>query len=91
MTVVTEKVELGQVLATPDALDKFGPRCLRLCLDRHRDGDFGDLCDEDLRANAQALIDGTRLLSNYDLDAGKLWIITEWDRSVTTCLLPENY
>ena len=34
----------------------------------------------------------TRLLSAYRLkDGAKIWIITEWDRSVTTVLLPEEY
>jgi len=32
------------------------------------------------------------LLSAYrTLRGEKLWIITEWDRSVTTLLLPEDY
>lgn len=50
------------------------------------------LSREDLLANAAALKDGTRLLSAYHLkDGTKIWIITEWDRSATTCLLPEEY
>jgi hypothetical protein len=59
---------------------------------RHRHGDWGDLDPEDRRANERALRLGDRLLSSYRtrLDA-KLWIITEWDRSATTLLLPEEY
>jgi hypothetical protein len=50
------------------------------------------LSGADMRANAEALKEGTRLLSAYHLkDGRKLWIITEWDRSVTTALLPEEY
>jgi hypothetical protein len=30
-------------------------------------------------------------LSSYEVPAGKVWIITEADRSVTTILLPEEY
>jgi hypothetical protein len=45
-----------------------------------------------MRANAVALKEGTRLLSACHLkDRTKIWIITEWDRSVTTALLPEEY
>jgi len=46
---------------------------------------------EEAEANEQALIDGSRLLSAYTLDGEKIWIITEWDRSVTTVLFPSEY
>jgi len=85
---------LGRLLATPgalDAIEQSGDR-LVLFLLRHAAGDWGDLNDEDMRANAEALKEGTRLLSAYHLQDGrKLWIITEWDRSATTALLPEEY
>ena len=32
-----------------------------------------------------------RLFSSYETDIGKIYIITEYDRSVTTILLPEEY
>jgi hypothetical protein len=32
-----------------------------------------------------------RVLSSYETTAGRIWIITESDRSVTTILLPEEY
>jgi hypothetical protein len=35
---------------------------------------------------------GKRLLSSYALsNGGKVWVITEADRSVTTILLPDDY
>ncbi|MCO5193143.1 MAG: plasmid related protein [Anaerolineae bacterium] len=60
-------------------------------LKRHANCDWGDLDATDARTNDQALRDGLRLLSAYDTPAGKLWIISEADRSVTTLLLPEEY
>lgn len=61
-------------------------------LHRHLQGDWGDLCDEDRRANDAALRDDDRLLSSYTVSpTQKLWIITEYDRSVTTLLLPDEY
>ena len=61
-------------------------------LRRHLDGDWGDLCDEDRRSNDAALKNGDRLFSSYRITPDlKLWIITEWDRSVTTLLLPSEY
>lgn len=47
---------------------------------------------EDKRVNEDALRHGQRLLSAYHTRlSDKLWVITEWDRSVTTLLLPEEY
>ena len=62
-------------------------------LDRHVRGDWGDeLCPEDMKANDDALRDGERLLSRYAVGKGiSIYIITEWDRSATTVLLPEEY
>ena len=59
---------------------------------RHAEGDWGDVCDEDRRANEEALVRGYRLFSvYYASDNTKFWIITEHDRSYTTILLPEEY
>ncbi|MBN2573252.1 MAG: hypothetical protein JXP73_01685 [Deltaproteobacteria bacterium] len=81
---------LGQIIATPGALE-LGIDLLPL-LRRHARGDWGEMCEEDLRANDEALLRGGRLFSGYTLPGGRrLWIITEADRSVTTFLLPEEY
>ena len=62
-------------------------------LRRHLHGDWGDLSDRDRRLNDAALKSGEdRLFSSYQVMPDlKLWIITEWDRSVTTLLLPSEY
>lgn len=84
----------GRVVATPGALAALSlagvlPEAL---LDRHVRGDWGDLCEEDRRMNAEALSTGGRLLSAYALpDGTRVWIITEADRSATTLLLPHEY
>jgi hypothetical protein len=57
----------------------------------HATGDWGDLCAFDRRQNQIALRDGYRILSSYEVSTGRVWIITEADRSVTTILLPEEY
>ena len=52
----------------------------------------GDLCAEDRQENERALRVGSRLLSTYRTRREeKLWVITEWDRTATTLLLPEEY
>jgi hypothetical protein len=87
------KFELGQIVATPGALDTFSREELAKCLKRHSEGDWGDLDNEDKAANDDSLNPNHpgRLLSSYRLPSGKLYIITEWNRGVTTLLLPEEY
>ncbi|CAJ0792721.1 hypothetical protein [Ralstonia holmesii] len=88
------RLPLGQLVATPAAvaaLATAGVSVFKL-LNRHARGDWGDLSAEDLALNDLAAITGQRVLSSYLLGNGqKVWIITEWDRSVTTVLLPEDY
>ncbi len=85
---------LGIVVATPGALDALAEagRQPSELLDRHAAGFWGDVCEEDWQANEDALRLDCRLLSVYNLaGGGKVWIITEWDRSATTILMPEEY
>ncbi|MDQ3316337.1 MAG: hypothetical protein M3522_03270 [Actinomycetota bacterium] len=83
--------EVGAVVATPGAIETIGHEGCLLLLRRHASGDWGDLGDFDRRQNGQALRDGARLLSAYDTEAGRCWIITEADRTSTCVLLPSEY
>jgi len=85
------KFPLGAVVATPGVLDALPPGLLPLLLRRHARGDWGEVDPSDARANDAAIRDGERVLSSYAVGDTKVWIITEWDRSVTTALLPEEY
>ena len=84
---------LGQVCATQGAiaLSDNNPTLLRSLLRRHASGNWGDICDNDKQANDDATLNGERILSSYTLNGEKIWIITEYDRSVTTLLLPSEY
>jgi hypothetical protein len=86
------KFSPGRLVATPNALAHVSPDELLIALSRHVRGDWGDCCPEDRAANDMALADGSRLFSVYhSANRTKFWIITEWDRSLTTVLLPEDY
>ena len=90
----TTKFPLGQLVATPGALEAFKKTSQSPTefLSRHNAGNWGDLCDEDKHTNEQALVDGGRIFSAYHLNDGtKIWIITESDRSSTCVLLPSEY
>ena len=60
-------------------------------LDLNANGDWGCLSEEDKLVNDNALNNNERILSAYDTCHGRIWIITEWDRSVTTILFPSEY
>jgi hypothetical protein len=90
---MTGPLPLGRVLATPgalEALDEAGEYPFGY-LSRHAAGDWGDLCAFDRKENARSLRYGWRVLSSYEVGEGRVWVITEADRSVTTILLPEEY
>lgn len=85
--------ELGRVVATPGALTRcqeasVSPTSL---IERHASRDWDELDAHDRRENQRALKEGTRIFSSYHTPAGKMWVITEADRSSTCLLLPEEY
>ncbi|MBQ8179900.1 MAG: hypothetical protein IJ026_05635 [Candidatus Methanomethylophilaceae archaeon] len=90
---------LGQVFVTHGVNDLVndgivGQLQLIRLVHRHAMGDWGDLCEEDRLMNEEALDPECpeRVLSSYPIGChDKVWIITEWDRSRTTLLLPEEY
>jgi hypothetical protein len=81
----------GKTFATPGAIALNVD--LSKYLHRHHCGDWGEeLCAEDKEANEHSLKEGSRILSCYRTPAGdRLYIITEWNRNMTTVLLPEEY
>ena len=61
-------------------------------LKRHTRCDWGELSEQDKASNNSALNGSGRLFSAYIKEGlDKIWIITEWDRSVTTILFPDEY
>jgi hypothetical protein len=91
VSAASPRFPLGQVVMTRNAAARLDWQALKDGLCRHAAGDWGDLDPEDVRTNEDALKHGDRLLSAYGQGDRRFWIITEWDRSVTTILLPEDY
>ena len=84
--------KLGDIFVTLGALEVILKEDMNLVLQRHANGDWGEVCKEDWELNDEALELGHRILSVYTSSNGvKFWIITEADRSATTILLPEEY
>jgi len=91
-TVSTAKFPLGQLVATPNALNRLTQDDTLSGIIRHQAGDWGDIGEDDRKENDLSLEKGFRLFSVYHTTKGvKFWIITEADRSATTVLMPEDY
>ncbi|MCL2591653.1 MAG: hypothetical protein FWD67_12500 [Betaproteobacteria bacterium] len=89
---------LGQLAMTPgvEAVAERGEFNPIQYLARHQSGDWGELPPSDWNLNNRSVSrnpkERGRLFSAYVLPCGtKIWVITEWDRSVTTILLPDEY
>jgi hypothetical protein len=98
-TICKPKFSLGQILATPGALEVLqeSGQSPQIFLDKHQHGDWGEVDEQDKEANDRALVDGSRILSAYrTLKNVRLWVITEavgddGRRSSSTILLPSEY
>ena len=84
------KFQLGKVFVTKGAKECIPLAEQLKALKRHANGDWGDISDNDKKVNDEALKDGDEILSAYHYNEIEFWIMTEWDRSVTTILLPEE-
>ena len=84
--------QFGQVAITAAAMQALSLSEVDVALTRHANGDWGTVCKEDWDANDLALSECGRILSTYKAaDQTVFWIITEWNRSATTILLPSDY
>ena len=91
------KFELGYVVMTrgiADAMEdnEVFKREVDKAFEKYMSCDWGDTCKEDAEMNNEAVKTGEdRILAVYKTDKGKIWIITEWDRSYTTILFSNEY
>lgn len=86
--------ELGQVLATPGAIETLARFAINpiILISRHLSCDWSEMDKDDQQANQEAVKNGTRIFSSYTIaENTKIWVITEADRSATTILLPSEY
>ena len=87
--------DMGLVVITNGINDKLDnlrfSKEITAALHRFTCGDWGEMEQEDIEANSEALRNGERLFAAYETSEGKIWIITEADRSATTILFPDEY
>ena len=86
----SSNVTLSPTVITANAADALHPADVLDALRRHARGDWGEVCAADAAENERSITEGCRLRSAYtDRNGVEFWVITEWDRSVTTVSLPE--
>ena len=91
-TETSRRFSPGRLVATPGLLEQVPYEEIMAAYFRHLNCDWGDVPDQDKRRNDLALQNGARLFSGYhSKDGVQFWIITEADRSATTCLLRYEY
>ena len=95
--ISTSKFEIGTLVFTRtinDAIadnEKFAEE-ITSALRRYINAEWGDLSLSDKKANDNAVKTGDdRILAAYHTTNGKIYIITEWDRSYTTILFAYEY
>lgn len=87
-----QRFPLGRIVATPAVLKTQSPMQINQVLFRHHTGDWTEMDPDDQAANERAVTEGSRVFSAFTAhDAGRVWVITEADRSSTCVLLPEEY
>ena len=85
------KFNLGQIVATPASLEILGKSGVRELLDRHSQGDWGEVeKDSQIINDAAVEAQDGDLLSVYTFNGEKIWIQTYIGYS-TTIMLPEEW
>lgn len=94
------KFKLGKTVITHGAIEALSNsnQLPDIFLKKHQYGEWGEICEEDADLNNEAVAhEGStdkqmRVVSVYKTNKNEtIWIITEWDRSITTLLLPSEY
>lgn len=92
-----KKFDVGQIIMTAGIMTRAATDAgfLEFITDsfkRFIKGDWGNVSDDEKNDNDLAVKHGDdRIMAMYEKDNQPVYIITEWDRSVTTILFAEEY
>lgn len=90
-----KRLELGQIVTTPGIRELLESGAITSqdidnIIEKQRNCDWG--ISEDADTNDEAVINGDAMcLGAHMIGSHKIWVITEWDRSVSTILQPSEY
>lgn len=88
---LTRTFPLGRTVATSTVAATFSTVELAGLIRRHLRGEVGLLSPEDAEENRLAIEHGERVFSHFDTPHGRVYVITEADRSSTTIMFPDEY
>ena len=94
---LTPKFEIGEIYQTKRIYElrkndsKFDKE-VKGCLVRYCEADFNEMSQDDIEDNKLAIENGDdRILGAYNTSFGRIYIVTEYDRSYTTVLFADEY
>lgn len=91
MQAINSKFSIGRIMLTHTAMNTIPKQDVLIALERHVQGDWGELEWADIRSNENALKYGGRLISSFQTNHGiDFQIITEPGRSITIIRLTHN-
>lgn len=91
------KFKIGQIVITKGVNAKISKsiefsKFILESIAKYRNCNWGNLGNEDQKMNDDAVKNGDdRIFAKYNNDEGDIYIITEWNREVTTILFPSEY
>lgn len=84
-------LKAGKKVITEAISENIPPDVINILFRRHMRGDWGDVPEEDKRANQEALLYGGPVFSGYFTGYGKVYIITEEGRQATKIFFADEY
>lgn len=94
---MANKFTLGQMVVTRAINDVMAEnnqfaKDVAKAIEKYIKCDWGTMSEDDANMNDEAVkLNNDRIFASYSTCKGTIWIITEWDRSVTTILFPSDY
>lgn len=87
---------LGRIVWTRkinDLVAESGKFAKEICniMNRYCGKDWGEMSEEDKELNNKTITCNERVFASYQTSQGKVYVITEWDRSITTILFASEY
>lgn len=81
----------GKKVISSAISDNLTKDVIRLLLNRHLTGDWGDIAELDKRRNEEAVLNGGKIFSGYFTGHGKICVVTEENRRTTKILFADEY
>ena len=86
---------LGKIAVTPALLNDLGEAEVKSLLQRHQDGDWGNIADDSRKMNKEAIETDDKeecdmVMSQYIINGEKVWIKTYLYYSTVACYASED-